>query len=71
MPQRVQMSRGTAKETNGLLCVEGFMVIEGGSAEDQASPEHKDCSQQFEYSGRLLRAEAASVCDSTIIHQDA
>lgn len=38
----------------------------------QARAEHKACSQQVPYSGRLAAgAEAASVCDSPIIHQEA
>lgn len=67
------MSRGTAvrpSKTIGLLSEDGFMIMEV-DPDGQASPEHKDRSQQVPYCGRLLGAEAASACDSTIIHQDA
>lgn len=47
------------------------MIMKVDPVGQQASPEHKDHSQQVRYCGRLLGAEAASVCDSTIIHQDA
>lgn len=63
------MSRGghsKSEETTGLLCTDGLM-----DPRDQASPEHKDHSLQVRYCGRLPGAEAASVCDRTIIHEDA
>lgn len=66
------MSRGQSEitETIGVLCVDGFCANRSGPV-GQASPDHKDQSQQVQYCGRLLGAETASVCDSTIIHQDA
>lgn len=72
MVESRQMSRGhgQTEETIGLLCVDGFMIMKVERV-GQASPEHKDHSQQVRYRGRLPGAEAASVCDSTIIHQDA
>lgn len=72
MAESRQMSRGHSEtvETIGVLCVDGFMIMEVDPV-GQASPKHKDHSQQVQYCGRLLGAETASVCDSTIIHQDA
>lgn len=72
MAESRQMSRGHSKteDTIGLLCVDGFMIMKVEPL-GQASPEHKDHSLQVRYCGRSLGAEAASVCDSTIIHQDA
>lgn len=66
------MSRGHSEtvETIGLLCVDGFMIMKVDPV-DQASPEHKDHSQQVRHCVRHPGAEAASVCDSTIIHDDA
>lgn len=72
MAESRQMSRGRSRtvETIGLLCVDGFMIMKVDPV-GQASPAHKDRSQQVRYCGRLAGAEAASVCDSAIIHEDA
>lgn len=80
MAQSRQMSRvvvvvtrrGTGRGDNRPLVRGRFYDNESGAwLAAQASPGHKDHSQQVRYCGRLPGAEAASVCDSTIIHQDA
>lgn len=59
MAESHRMSRGHcgAEETIGLLCTEGFMIM-------KVDPNTKVVRHRG-------AAEAAGVCDSTIIHQDA
>lgn len=63
MAESHRMSRGHCRdgETIGLLCTEGFMIM-------KVDPNTKMVLEQVRYCGA---AEAAGVCDSTIIHQDA
>lgn len=57
------MSRGhcQAEETIGLLLTEGFMIMKVDYTQRRFSAQVRFCGA----------AEAAGVCDSTIIHQDA